>query len=255
MHSLSSVAIREVSLLGFSWCWQIEFGAHQVIIVRDREAKRTLPNELKGAIALTVFEAKGLEFDDVFIIDFFKDSPASVDEWRAMGWYMDLWQAKNGRGDTDFATELLQGAPRPLRPGEFENHRSAYGRILEELKQLYTAFTRARVSLFMYDSDEEKRLPMFHLLLTQQLVKRVSMSSVQEELEGEDLDLNASNGARCSELVQNRAHRQNGRKQDLDLLSEVCLMQQSSVLKRVEMAIFFTVLVGKISLPMCFLTP
>ena len=42
----------------------------------------------------------------------------------------------------------------------------------------------------MYDSDEEKRLPMFHLLLTQQLVKRVSMSSVQEELEGEDLDLN-----------------------------------------------------------------
>ena len=71
---------------------------------------------------------------------------------------------------------------------------------------MYTAFTRARVSLFMYDSDEEKRLPMFHLLLTQQLVKRVSMSSVQEELEG-------------------------------------------------EMAIFFTVLVGKISLPMCCLTP
>ena len=52
----------------------IEFGAHQVIIVQSEDAKRALPNELQAGIALTVFEAKGLEFDDVLLYDFFKDS-------------------------------------------------------------------------------------------------------------------------------------------------------------------------------------
>ena len=52
----------------------IEFGAHQVIIVQSEDAKRALPSELQAGIALTVFEAKGLEFDDVLLYDFFKDS-------------------------------------------------------------------------------------------------------------------------------------------------------------------------------------
>ena len=52
----------------------IEFGAHQVIIVQSEDAKKSLPNELQAGIALTVFEAKGLEFDDVLLYDFFKDS-------------------------------------------------------------------------------------------------------------------------------------------------------------------------------------
>jgi hypothetical protein len=52
----------------------IEFGAHQVIIVQSEDAKKALPNELQAGIALTVFEAKGLEFDDVLLYDFFKDS-------------------------------------------------------------------------------------------------------------------------------------------------------------------------------------
>ena len=52
----------------------IEFGAHQVIIVQSEDAKRALPHELQAGIVLTVFEAKGLEFDDVLLYDFFKDS-------------------------------------------------------------------------------------------------------------------------------------------------------------------------------------
>ena len=52
----------------------IEFGAHQVIIVQSEDAKRALPSELQAGIALTVFEAKGLEFDDALLYDFFKDS-------------------------------------------------------------------------------------------------------------------------------------------------------------------------------------
>ena len=56
----------------------IEFGAHQVIIVQTNEAKKRIPEALKAGIVLTVFEAKGLEFDDVLLYDFFKDSPVSV---------------------------------------------------------------------------------------------------------------------------------------------------------------------------------
>ena len=52
----------------------IEFGAHQAILVQTEDAKRTIPNELSGAIVLTVFEAKGLEFDDVLLYNFFSDS-------------------------------------------------------------------------------------------------------------------------------------------------------------------------------------
>lgn len=55
----------------------IEFGAHQVIIVQSEEAKKSIPDTLKGGIILTVFEAKGLEFNDVLLYDFFKDSIVS----------------------------------------------------------------------------------------------------------------------------------------------------------------------------------
>lgn len=55
----------------------IEFGAHQAILVQSDEAKSTLPNELAGAIVLTIFEAKGLEFDDVLMYNFFADSKVS----------------------------------------------------------------------------------------------------------------------------------------------------------------------------------
>ena len=55
----------------------IEFGAHQVIIVQSEEAKKKIPDVLKAGIVLTVFESKGLEFDDVLLYDFFKYSQVS----------------------------------------------------------------------------------------------------------------------------------------------------------------------------------
>eukprot|EP01046_Picozoa_sp_COSAG06_P078089 COSAG06_NODE_25751_length_629_cov_1.105660_1_plen_190_part_00 len=132
---------------------QIEFGAHQVIIVRNAEAKRNLPDALQRAIKLTVFEAKGLEFDDVFLYDFFADSPADADEWRTIVWYLE--QKNAGRHDTQALTKLEAQAakhfgPRPRTVRNFASERSYYCKIMEELKQLYTAFTRARVSLFMF---------------------------------------------------------------------------------------------------------
>ena len=52
----------------------IEFGAHQAILVASNEARERLPEELSHALVLTIYEAKGLEFDDVLVYNFFKDS-------------------------------------------------------------------------------------------------------------------------------------------------------------------------------------
>ena len=53
---------------------RIEFGAHQVVLVASNEARNKLPDELQQALVMTIYEAKGLEFDDVLIYNFFKDS-------------------------------------------------------------------------------------------------------------------------------------------------------------------------------------
>ena len=53
---------------------QIEFGAHQAILVANDQARDHIPEELSLGLVLTIFEAKGLEFDDILIYNFFKDS-------------------------------------------------------------------------------------------------------------------------------------------------------------------------------------
>jgi superfamily I DNA/RNA helicase len=52
----------------------------QVVLVRDMEAREQLPTELKtsNALIMTVGQSKGLEFDDVFLVDFCADSPAGA---------------------------------------------------------------------------------------------------------------------------------------------------------------------------------
>ena len=55
----------------------MELGAHQAIIVRNEEKKHKLPDSLKNGIVLTTLEAKGLEFNDVLLYDFFNDSEVS----------------------------------------------------------------------------------------------------------------------------------------------------------------------------------
>lgn len=57
----------------------IEFGAHQVVLVSSEKSKENLPEELRCALVLTIYESKGLEFDDVLLYNFFKDSQVGRD--------------------------------------------------------------------------------------------------------------------------------------------------------------------------------
>lgn len=61
----------------------LEFGCDQVIIVRDQESKAKVPAMLQHALCLTIYEAKGLEFNDVILFNFFEESPCP-EKWHLL---------------------------------------------------------------------------------------------------------------------------------------------------------------------------
>lgn len=57
-----------------------EFGEPRAILVRDEQTRRKLQKEVKDfALVLTILQSKGMEFEDVFIYDFFTTSPYGSD--------------------------------------------------------------------------------------------------------------------------------------------------------------------------------
>lgn len=67
--------------------WKTEFGASQVVLRRTLASP--VPHFLAkiDAVIMTIPQAKGLEFNDVFILDFFAQSPCK-DEWRVLLTYL-----------------------------------------------------------------------------------------------------------------------------------------------------------------------
>jgi hypothetical protein len=61
-----------------------QFGCSQVIIVRDQDHKKRLPAIFDNILCLTVYESKGLEFNDVIIYNFFDDSEVSSTHWKLL---------------------------------------------------------------------------------------------------------------------------------------------------------------------------
>ena len=109
---------------------------------------------------MTVPQAKGLEFADIFIVNFFADSPLQS-EWRAL---LDILQESGagGGGDDDVLPPtaaaqppaaddpgaVLDAAARAagyLRPLAFDA--AKHTALCEELKHLYTAITRAKCNV------------------------------------------------------------------------------------------------------------
>lgn len=66
LHLLLSGNERETS--------KIDLGAHQVVLVTKEETKKTVKSTFQKCLVLTIDCAKGLEFDDVLLFNFFKDS-------------------------------------------------------------------------------------------------------------------------------------------------------------------------------------
>ncbi|SJL03091.1 uncharacterized protein ARMOST_06437 [Armillaria ostoyae] len=117
----------------------IEFGAQQCIIVRNEVAREKLrqqvDQETDGRYYSTIYESKGLEFNDVLLYNFFADSPAGLAQWRVV---------------LNAVEESKQDPRNP--PPQFDHIRHAS--ICNELKSLYVAITRARENIWIADGSE-----------------------------------------------------------------------------------------------------
>ena len=116
--------------------------------------------------------------------------------------------------------EILGASPHPLEFDEKEHMA-----LLDEFKCLYTAITRAKTTLWIYDSNSNKRLPMFDYWVKRKLVEvkhdvdeesapvfKQSLSSSQEWEESGD------------KLMRNGVY---GR-------AEYCYMKAGALLKQLE---------------------
>ncbi|KAJ3089837.1 TPR and ankyrin repeat-containing protein 1 [Quaeritorhiza haematococci] len=148
---------------------QPEFGAKQAIIVRNSDAREALASRFGNAIILTILEAKGLEFDDVLLYNFFKDSEATAETWRLITSY----ELNIQKQDTQTKVKVHR------RHKDFNAKTDSV--LMSELKLLYTAVTRARQQLFVFDEDPEKHGPMFEFLARRDLAFVVEKTMLSEE--------------------------------------------------------------------------
>ncbi|XP_058513135.1 TPR and ankyrin repeat-containing protein 1 isoform X1 [Ochotona princeps] len=148
----------------------IEFGAHQVILVANEMAKEKIPEELGLALVLTVYEAKGLEFDDVLLYNFFTDSEACK-EWKIISSFTP--SSSEFRDETQPLVEVPLEKPSSSRGRAIMTNPEMYKLLNGELKQLYTAITRARVNLWIFDENREKRAAAFKYFIGRNFVQVV----------------------------------------------------------------------------------
>ncbi|KAG1809265.1 hypothetical protein EV424DRAFT_1328374 [Suillus variegatus] len=119
----------------------IEFGAQQCILVRDDAARQKLQDQV-GEIALimTLYESKGLEFNDVLLYNFFEDSAVDLSRWSI----------------------VLNGVDGQGYAPNFERDEARYAGVCSELKLLYVGITRARKNIWIVDkSDKSEPMRVF----------------------------------------------------------------------------------------------
>ncbi|KAI5810335.1 hypothetical protein BZA77DRAFT_172956 [Pyronema omphalodes] len=118
-----------------------DFGAEQVILVRDEQQKERVQQEIGDlALVLTILDSKGMEFDDVFLLDFFTSSPKPA-TLRRLRWIL-----------AEDSTVLQQETI------------GMDGLLCSELKHLYVAVTRPRNQLWIFESDTNVVEPVVMLL-------------------------------------------------------------------------------------------
>ncbi|KIN94542.1 hypothetical protein M404DRAFT_380086 [Pisolithus tinctorius Marx 270] len=127
----------------------IEFGAQQCILVRNEKAREKLRQQVGDiGLIMTLYESKGLEFNDVLLYNFFEDSNVDLSRWRLV----------LAAIDSGFDGH----SPCRLQAPCFERDESRYAGVCGELKLLYVGITRARKNMWIVDkSDKAEPMRIF----------------------------------------------------------------------------------------------
>ncbi|XP_023515693.1 uncharacterized protein LOC111779783 isoform X1 [Cucurbita pepo subsp. pepo] len=114
-----------------------EFGAKQVILVRDEHARDGISNLVRNqAIVLTIMECQSLEFQDVLLYNFFNSSPLGH-QWSVIYQYM-------------IEQDMLE-----IAPNSPNFNQPVHMDLCWELKLLHIAITRSRQRLWIYEDSQE----------------------------------------------------------------------------------------------------
>ena len=85
----------------------VQFGCNQVIIVKNKATKERVESLYGHALCLTVIEAKGLEFDDVILFDFFNDS-INNEIWKKLVNFIDIEETIITEEQSELSDVLLR---------------------------------------------------------------------------------------------------------------------------------------------------
>jgi hypothetical protein len=94
--------------------------------VRDQDQKENLPEFLKAMLCLTVYEAKGLEFDDVILYNFFHQGEIEQMHWKLLNDVaIENKSAEDGTENVDF-DQIVEGLESLLKDEQNEEFKELF---------------------------------------------------------------------------------------------------------------------------------
>src|SRR3990167_8584742 len=178
---------------------KIKIGNDFCVIVRDEQAKKSVPPALRNCIILTLQESKGLEFEKVLLYNHFIGNDAEK-AWRYMFTRTTIQNSQASQKEMDEyqkETDLFRKSKLELqkftREGSSEQFLFSTNAALDQistqaqleglsadLKLLYVAITRAKKNMIIYDHVEGK--PMSHIRLSfDDLCKKLDVADIVNE--------------------------------------------------------------------------
>ena len=131
---------------------EVLFGAEQVVLTRNEEDKARLVHIIgEAALVLTIFQAKGMEFEDVFLFNFFRSTPDTV------GWRSIQRSTMDESSTFDTAKHVA---------------------LCSELKHLYVATTRARIRFVMIEESQDEAQPLIDLMTLRSALPLIQVTSI-----------------------------------------------------------------------------
>ena len=157
------------------------FGTRQVFITRGQESKDIAESLFPDSLVFTIVEAKGMEFDDVILFNYFSDSKSRI-SWSAFQNCMNVSTYKTNRpiplSITQNSVRYTREIDSADRSGFLEislqkdrMHFEAWvekwcevgiSEAADELKLLYVAVTRAKKRLLIYDDLRGMKPELHH---------------------------------------------------------------------------------------------
>ncbi|KAI0030330.1 hypothetical protein K488DRAFT_87859 [Vararia minispora EC-137] len=133
----------------------VTLGANQCILVRDDMTRTRLKTVLGDVgVVLTLYQSKGLEFDDVILYNFFSDSVAEEALWRDL-----CLKARHRPAEGTIVSSMM-----------FAQDDQYHAPLMQELKFLYVAITRTRRNFWLVDTSP-RLVPMKDYFFERSLVE------------------------------------------------------------------------------------